>query len=97
MGTEKLETIIDKIRNGNVSAKTKVAIIENGTLHNQRIIVGEIGNIAQKSKDENIKPPAIIIIGETVILGDTINWYSHRRSSPINTTTRMKKIEKQHN
>jgi uroporphyrin-III C-methyltransferase len=64
MGTEKLETIIGNIRKGNTDEKTKVAIVENGTLHNQRIVTGEIGNIVQKSKDENIRPPAIIIIGE---------------------------------
>ena len=42
MGTEKLELIIEKIRNGNIKDNTKVAIIENGTLKNQRVITGEI-------------------------------------------------------
>ncbi len=82
MGTEKLEKIISNIRKGNTNEKTKVAIIENGTLHNQRIVTGEIGNIVQKSKDESIKPPAIIIIGETVILSDTIKWYFDRDLNP---------------
>jgi uroporphyrin-III C-methyltransferase len=85
MGTEKLETIIGNIRKGNINKKTKVAIIENGTLSSQRIITGEIGDIAQKSKDENVKPPAIIIIGETVTLSDTIGWYSQS-----DTTTQEK-------
>lgn len=78
MGTEKLEIIIDKIRKGKVRRNTKVAIIENSTLENQRIIIGEIDNIVKKSKQENIKPPAIVIIGDTVNLNESIEWYSQR-------------------
>jgi uroporphyrin-III C-methyltransferase len=89
MGTEKMETIIDKIRKGNTSEKTKVAIIENGTLDSQRIISGEIGNIVKKSKDENIRPPAIIIIGETVTLTNTINWYIQKEHEPRTKNTNM--------
>lgn len=76
MGTEKLEKIIEKIRKGSINGNTKVAIIENGTLKNQRIITGEIDNIVKKVKQENIKPPAIVIIGNTVNLNEKIEWYS---------------------
>lgn len=82
MGTEKLETIIDNIRKGNINEKTKVAIIENGTLRSQRIIKGEISDIVQKSRDENVKPPSIIIIGDTVTLSDTISWHSQSNPAP---------------
>jgi len=80
MGTEKLEIIIEKIRKGNISGNTKVAIIENSTLKNQRIITGEIDNIVKKAKHENVKPPAIVIIGDTVSLNENINWYLQRDS-----------------
>jgi siroheme synthase len=80
MGTEKLEIIIEYIRKGIISGNTKVAIIENSTLKNQRIIIGEIDNIVKKSKLENIKPPAIVIIGDTVNLNENINWYLQRDS-----------------
>jgi uroporphyrin-III C-methyltransferase len=76
MGTEKLDLIIEKISNGNVDRKTKVAIVENGTLRNQRIITGELDNIVKKAEEEKIKPPSIVIIGDTVSLNSKINWYS---------------------
>jgi len=76
MGTEKLDLIIEKINNGNVDRKTKVAIVENGTLRNQRIITGELDNIVKKAEEEKIKPPSIVIIGDTVSLNSKINWYS---------------------
>jgi len=75
MGTEKLEIIIDKIRKGNTSENKKIAVIENGTLKNQRIIKGELQNIMEKVKKENIRPPAIVIIGDTVNLNEKIRWY----------------------
>jgi uroporphyrin-III C-methyltransferase len=78
MGTEKLELIIEKIRNGSIKDNTKVAIIQNGTLKNQRVITGEISNIVKKAKHEDIKPPAIIIIGDIINLNEKIKWYSQR-------------------
>jgi len=54
MGTEKLEIIIEKIRKGNISGNTKVAIIENSTLKNQRIIIGEINSIVKKNQNRKI-------------------------------------------
>jgi uroporphyrin-III C-methyltransferase len=75
MGTEKLEIIIDKIRKGNISENKKIAVIENGTLKNQRIIKGELNNIIEKLRRENIKPPSIVIIGDTVTLNEKIRWY----------------------
>ncbi|MGN6346460.1 MAG: HemD protein, partial [Candidatus Nitrosocosmicus sp.] len=53
----------------------KIAVIENSTLKNQRVIKGELHNIIEKVKQEGIRPPAIIIIGDTVELHDKIGWY----------------------
>lgn len=75
MGTEKLESIIEKIKTGKISKKTLVAIIQNSTLNNQKIITGDLDNIVLLSKEHNIKPPAIVIIGDIVNLNKTINWY----------------------
>lgn len=75
MGTEKLETIIEKIKTGNINKRTKIAIIENGTLKSQKVITGDLTNILKKSKEHKIKPPSIIVIGETVRLYEKIKWY----------------------
>jgi len=90
MGTEKLELIIDKIRKGsNVKDVTKVAIIENGTLENQRIIIDKLDNIVNKAKQEDIKPPSIVIIGDTVNLNETIKWYKQNSSPSINDKSKF--------
>lgn len=76
MGTEKLDIIIEKIKNGNNNLKLPVAIIQNGTLKNQKTIVGDLENIVDLSRESNVKPPSIVIIGKIVDLNDKINWYN---------------------
>jgi uroporphyrinogen III methyltransferase/synthase len=44
----------------------------------QRSVVGTLETIADVVKDADIKPPALIIIGEVVNLRDTIDWYEKR-------------------
>lgn len=43
-----------------------VAIIQNGTLPQQKEVIGTVASIEQQAKEANIGAPAIIIIGEVV-------------------------------
>lgn len=61
MGVGLLKNYIPKILKYK-SPDTPVAAIENGTLPNQKIITGTLADITEKQ----IKPPALIIIGEVV-------------------------------
>lgn len=81
MGTEKLELIINKIKGGRINDRTLVAIIQNGTLKNQVVITGNLGNIASLAKEHNVKPPAIVIIGDIVNLNKKIKWYIQETGS----------------
>lgn len=47
-------------------AKTPVAVIQNGTMKNQKSGVGTIDGIAEIVKEKNLSSPAIIIIGDVV-------------------------------
>ena len=75
MGTEKLGIIIDKIKTAKNNDKKPVAIIQNGTLKNQKVIIGDLCNITMLSKQANVKPPAIVIIGDIVKLNEKIGWF----------------------
>lgn len=75
MGTEKLELIINKIKGGKIDDTTLVAIIQNGTLKDQKVIIGNLGNIVNLAKEYDVKPPAIVIIGDIVNLHKKIKWY----------------------
>jgi uroporphyrin-III C-methyltransferase len=49
-------------------ADTPVAIIESGASDKQRVVTGTLENIAELAEKENIKPPAITVIGDVVKL-----------------------------
>lgn len=67
MGTKKLGEICQIFEREN-RGNTPVAIIQNGTLPNEKIVKGSISNIKEKAEKEAVGSPAIIIIGETVNL-----------------------------
>ncbi len=51
------------------SADTPVAIIENGTTPQQRVIRGTLGQLTLLTEAHRIVPPAILIVGEVAALG----------------------------
>jgi uroporphyrin-III C-methyltransferase/precorrin-2 dehydrogenase/sirohydrochlorin ferrochelatase len=52
-----------------------VAVIENGTTQRQRVITGNLSDIATKVKAEGFQSPCLIIIGEVVRLREKLQWY----------------------
>ncbi|MEO6229499.1 MAG: uroporphyrinogen-III C-methyltransferase [Ferruginibacter sp.] len=67
MAMSKLEAIMD-IFTANGRSSTPVAIIQDGTTANEKIVIGTVRDILFKSIYANLKNPAIIIIGEVVDL-----------------------------
>ena len=61
MGVGHLEENIHEIMNYK-DPKTPICIIENGTMPDERIVMGNLKNITEK----DIKPPALVIIGPVV-------------------------------
>ena len=47
---------------------TPVAIIQNGSWENEKMVIGDIASIVEKVEEQKIGSPAIIVIGEVVSL-----------------------------
>ena len=75
MGVESLEGIVDKLLKGGVSPDRSVAMVESGTLPQQRTIIATLGTIIVKANQNNLKPPSVIIIGEVTELGRKLAWF----------------------
>ncbi len=75
MGVESLDGIADKMLEGGVSPNKPVAIIESGTYPQQRTLIGTLGNIVKEAEKKQIKPPAVIVIGEVANLGRKLAWF----------------------
>ena len=59
-------------------ANYPVAIIQNGTTKNEKVIVGTLGNILAQKKEHQIDNPATIIFGSGVT--DTVTRYKNLKS-----------------
>jgi siroheme synthase len=49
-----------------------VAIVENGTLPGQRVVEGTLCTIVAGAAAADIRPPALIVVGDTVALRATL-------------------------
>jgi uroporphyrin-III C-methyltransferase len=74
MGLSRLEIISKKLISGGLDKNTPVAVIQNGTTDEHRMIKGTLSNISKKVKEAKVKPPTIIIVGKVVKLSDKIGW-----------------------
>ena len=75
MGLTGLEQICSRLIEHGKNAHTPAALIERGTLPEQRVHIGTIANLPQLVKDNNVTPPTLLIIGDVVSLHSTLNWY----------------------
>src|SRR5205823_13042323 len=70
MGVATLPHITRRLLDGGLSPDTPSAIIQQGTVPQQRVVTDTLVNIAEHAAITNIKSPAIVVIGEVVALGD---------------------------
>ena len=76
MGVEHLaEIVLQLITHGRL-ADTPAALIQEGTTSNQQVVTGTLGNIVEKARE--IRPPAVLIVGEVVRLQEQLNWFVPR-------------------
>ncbi len=65
------------IENGR-SPDTPVAVIRWGTRSDQTTIVSDLRSIADVVRERDIKPPAVMVVGEVVRLREGLRWYERK-------------------
>ena len=68
MGITNLRPIVENVKRHGRSPNTPIAVIQWGTTPEQKTVTGTLGNIVKRAKAEQIRPPAIIVIGDVVRL-----------------------------
>jgi uroporphyrinogen III methyltransferase/synthase len=74
MGVRALEGIARALTDAGRPASQPVAIVERGTLPTQRTITGTLATIAEVARREQIKAPAVTIVGAVAQLSDSLEW-----------------------
>ncbi|MCB2183065.1 MAG: uroporphyrinogen-III C-methyltransferase [Desulfobulbaceae bacterium] len=78
MGIKNLESITSNLMKHGRDPQTPVAVVRWASRPNQKSVVGTLETIARIVREQDIKPPALTIVGDVVKLRDTINWYEER-------------------
>jgi len=76
MGIGLIGNIVEELIAGGIDPETPAAVIERGATPAQRVVKATVATIAETVKTENVKPPALLVIGKTAGIGDTLEWYN---------------------
>jgi uroporphyrinogen III methyltransferase/synthase len=78
MGVGNLPQIAKSLIENGRSPGTPVALIQRGTVPEQKTVVGTLQDIAERAQKEGLKPPAIIVVGDVVNLREQLNWFENK-------------------
>ncbi|MFZ5448979.1 MAG: uroporphyrinogen-III C-methyltransferase [Thermodesulfobacteriota bacterium] len=78
MGVKNLAENCRQLIQAGRDPETPAAVIEKGTTLAQRTVVGNLATIAQRARENDIKPPAVLVVGGVVDLAGTLKWWEKR-------------------
>jgi uroporphyrinogen III methyltransferase/synthase len=73
MGVEHLPEIVAQLVAHGRLPDTPVALIREGTTQSQLVVVGTLEDIVEKTRE--VRPPAVLVVGEVVRLREQIDWF----------------------
>jgi uroporphyrin-III C-methyltransferase len=87
MGVEHLPEIVQQLIAHGRAAETPAALIREGTTRNQLSIAGTLADIVEKTRD--LRPPAVLIVGEVVRFHEQLDWFLPEAPSIKNMQTAL--------
>jgi uroporphyrinogen III methyltransferase/synthase len=78
MTVKNISQVCKKLIENGRKPDTPVAVVRWGTRADQTTLVGELSNISDLVKENEIKPPAVMVVGDVVKLRETLAWYEKK-------------------
>jgi uroporphyrinogen III methyltransferase/synthase len=78
MGVRRLEQIARSLIDAGRPASEPAAVVEAGTLPTQRTVSATLGTIAETARREQIRAPAITVVGAVAALAEELAWLPER-------------------
>jgi uroporphyrinogen III methyltransferase/synthase len=78
MTVKNIALVCQRLIENNRNPETPVAVIRWGTRPDQTTIVGNLRNIPELVKEKDIKPPAVMVVGDVVKLRKHLKWYEKK-------------------
>jgi uroporphyrin-III C-methyltransferase / precorrin-2 dehydrogenase / sirohydrochlorin ferrochelatase len=76
MGLKGLSQLCEKMIAHGLAADTPIAVVQQGTTLNQKVVIGTLATMPDKVAAAELKPPTLIIIGQVVQLHDKLAWFN---------------------
>jgi uroporphyrinogen III methyltransferase/synthase len=84
MGIRQLPQIAESLIAAGRPADEPAAVVERGTLPAQRAVAATLATIAARASEEDVRPPAITVVGRVAELADELAW---RMPGPLSGRT----------
>jgi uroporphyrin-III C-methyltransferase len=78
MAVGELEKVVAQLVEGGKSPETPAALIEWGATPKQRVAIAQLKDLSSVARSENIRPPAVLVVGEVVKFRDKLAWYERK-------------------
>lgn len=78
MGIKNLPNIVEKLVQYGRDPETPVAVIRWASTPEHRTVTGTLATIKDVVEKAQIRPPAVIVVGDVVRLRGTMNWFEHK-------------------
>jgi len=75
MGVMGLDALCRELIARGMSKQMPAALVQQGTTHKQKVYIGNLETLPDFPKQNDIKPPTMIIIGEVVKLHEKLSWF----------------------
>jgi uroporphyrin-III C-methyltransferase/precorrin-2 dehydrogenase/sirohydrochlorin ferrochelatase len=76
MGVAQYGALSDALLANGYAPETPVAVVESGTTDRQRIVRTTLGSLAAAQIALEIRPPALLIVGETTRYAERYSWFA---------------------
>ena len=78
MANKNLDVIVKKLITHGYNPETLSAITQSGSGPNQKTICGKLSEIVLLSKQNDIRSPSVLMIGNVIKMREQINWYEQK-------------------
>jgi uroporphyrin-III C-methyltransferase len=89
MGIASLPSITRQLLHGGLDPDTPAAVIQQGTVPQQRVVTDTLVNIAEHAKTARITSPAVVVIGAVAALSDPLAWFEVAHSGANQIVERL--------
>ncbi len=75
MGLHGVDIICRELMKHGLPATTPVALVQQGTTRNQRVLTGDLKTLPAIVENAHVKAPTLIIVGEVIQMRERLNWF----------------------